>query len=300
MLGPSRILVSWRRLGPVEVSSSLKNPQLVGSRMKSHEVIQKSLRVIVIQFYTIFLDDFFGNESFDPYQVYTTKIYIPLRTFFMQTTKQSCFIPASFGPRHVMAMDATIVMSCCQTLKTWDMFLFVSSSMKLWVLVPAFVLIFGGKVDGQVIHQLKKHGFQVEVLPLRLGDGPFSSHRQHRVACAALRSKCREVCVKTQWDHWRFSVGKATLRWYIAREKDRAMEGDGCVYWLGPVMVISFVFNFLPEIWGRWTHFDEHSLQMGWFNQPAKEAKDECDSLLMSIHDDSLTHDPLLVIHLPK
>ena len=78
------------------------------------------------------------------------------------------------------------------------------------------------------------------------------------------------------------------------------MEGDGCVYWLGPVMVISFVFNFLPEIWGRWTHFDEHSLQMGWFNQPAKEAKDECDSLLMSIHDDSLTHDPLLVIHLPK
>ena len=24
--------------------------------------------------------------------------------------------------------------------------------------------------------------------------------------------------------------------------------------------------NFTPEILGRWTHFDEHIFQMGWFN----------------------------------
>ena len=25
-------------------------------------------------------------------------------------------------------------------------------------------------------------------------------------------------------------------------------------------------FHFHPENWGRWTHFDEHIFQMGWFN----------------------------------
>ena len=25
-------------------------------------------------------------------------------------------------------------------------------------------------------------------------------------------------------------------------------------------------FMFIPIIWGRWTHFDEHIFQMGWFN----------------------------------
>ena len=25
-------------------------------------------------------------------------------------------------------------------------------------------------------------------------------------------------------------------------------------------------WNFHPETWGRWTHFDEHIFQMGWFN----------------------------------
>lgn len=70
------------KAGPGGSFEFVEKPQLVGSRMKSHEVIQKSLMIIVLQFYTIFLDYFFGNESFDPYQVYTTKIYIPLRTFF--------------------------------------------------------------------------------------------------------------------------------------------------------------------------------------------------------------------------
>ena len=27
-----------------------------------------------------------------------------------------------------------------------------------------------------------------------------------------------------------------------------------------------FYFYFHPENWGRWTHFDEHIFQMGWFN----------------------------------
>ena len=26
------------------------------------------------------------------------------------------------------------------------------------------------------------------------------------------------------------------------------------------------IFYFQPELWGRWTHFDEHIFQMGWFN----------------------------------
>ena len=29
-------------------------------------------------------------------------------------------------------------------------------------------------------------------------------------------------------------------------------------------VVVSNIFCFHPEIWGRWTHFDEHSFQMGW------------------------------------
>ena len=30
------------------------------------------------------------------------------------------------------------------------------------------------------------------------------------------------------------------------------------------------IFYFHPELWGRWTHFDEHIFQVGWFNhQPA-------------------------------
>ena len=33
---------------------------------------------------------------------------------------------------------------------------------------------------------------------------------------------------------------------------------------------LKYFWNFHPELWGRWTQFDEHSFQMGWFNhQPA-------------------------------
>ena len=28
----------------------------------------------------------------------------------------------------------------------------------------------------------------------------------------------------------------------------------------------SNIFYFHPENWGRWTHFDVHIFQMGWFN----------------------------------
>ena len=30
-------------------------------------------------------------------------------------------------------------------------------------------------------------------------------------------------------------------------------------------------FYFHPEIWGRWTHFDEHIFQTGWFNHQPDE-----------------------------
>ena len=30
----------------------------------------------------------------------------------------------------------------------------------------------------------------------------------------------------------------------------------------------NYFWNFHPENWGRWTHFDEHIFQMGWFNHP--------------------------------
>ena len=181
------------------------------------------------------------------------------------------------------------------------------------------VLILGGKVDGQVIHQLKKLGFQVEVLPLRLGDGPFSSHRQHRVACAALRSKCREVCVKTQWDHWRFSVFKATVQWYIAREKDRAMEGDGCVYWLGPRWWFQLFSIFTPKFGEDEPILTSIACRWGWFNHQSALRR----LRMKAIHAQTLkvwsflptfgwfiTHEyswwfinpwaKLLVIHLPK
>ena len=42
-----------------------------------------------------------------------------------------------------------------------------------------------------------------------------------------------------------------------------------CVFSLGKKMVwlvVSMIFYFHPENWGRWTHFDEHIFQMGWFN----------------------------------
>ena len=31
-------------------------------------------------------------------------------------------------------------------------------------------------------------------------------------------------------------------------------------------MATHIFFSFHPETWGRWTHFDEHIFQMGWFN----------------------------------
>ena len=31
----------------------------------------------------------------------------------------------------------------------------------------------------------------------------------------------------------------------------------------------NYVFIFTPTTWGRWTHFDEHIFQMGWFNHQA-------------------------------
>ena len=37
-------------------------------------------------------------------------------------------------------------------------------------------------------------------------------------------------------------------------------------------VVVSNIFYFHPENWGRWTHFDEHIFQMGWFNhQPVEK-----------------------------
>ena len=30
---------------------------------------------------------------------------------------------------------------------------------------------------------------------------------------------------------------------------------------------LKYFFNFHPENWGRWTHFDEHIFQMGWNHQ---------------------------------
>ena len=30
-------------------------------------------------------------------------------------------------------------------------------------------------------------------------------------------------------------------------------------------MVVSHIFYFYPETWGRWTHFDEHIFQTGWW-----------------------------------
>ena len=29
---------------------------------------------------------------------------------------------------------------------------------------------------------------------------------------------------------------------------------------------LKYFWNFHPEPWGRWTQFDEHIFQMGWFN----------------------------------
>ena len=29
---------------------------------------------------------------------------------------------------------------------------------------------------------------------------------------------------------------------------------------------LKYFWNFHPDLWGRWTHFDEHIFQMGWFN----------------------------------
>ena len=40
--------------------------------------------------------------------------------------------------------------------------------------------------------------------------------------------------------------------------------------WLTRWWQLKYVWNFHPENWGRWTHFDEHILQMGWNHQPAK------------------------------
>ena len=37
-------------------------------------------------------------------------------------------------------------------------------------------------------------------------------------------------------------------------------------------MVVSNIFHFHPENWGRWTHFDEQIFQMGWSNhQPGMD-----------------------------
>ena len=47
------------------------------------------------------------------------------------------------------------------------------------------------------------------------------------------------------------------------------IHGDDMCFSLGKKMVwlvVSMIFYFHPENWGRWTHFDEHIFQMGWFN----------------------------------
>ena len=157
-----RILVSWRRLGG--------SYTLLGAWQ--HEVIQKSLIVIqlgggfkhflcsprlgeMIQFDYILFSNGLKPPTrqcfFDVCFLYvmnplTPTKSTPLRStyrsewLFLPTTKQGCFIPASFRHEHVVALDAS--WSFCQTLKTWDMFLIVSSSMIFLVVVPPFVHVF--------------------------------------------------------------------------------------------------------------------------------------------------------------
>ena len=38
-------------------------------------------------------------------------------------------------------------------------------------------------------------------------------------------------------------------------------------------MVVSNIFNFHPEDWGRWTHFDEHIFSDGWVQPPTSVDK---------------------------
>ena len=40
----------------------------------------------------------------------------------------------------------------------------------------------------------------------------------------------------------------------------------GCNLFISSWVVVSNSFYFHPEPWGRWTQFDEHIFQMGWFN----------------------------------
>ena len=54
---------------------------------------------------------------------------------------------------------------------------------------------------------------------------------------------CEEICSMERSPMW---------RWHL----------DDMVVWV----VVSNMFYFHPENWGRWTHFDEHIFQMGWFN----------------------------------
>ena len=38
------------------------------------------------------------------------------------------------------------------------------------------------------------------------------------------------------------------------------------INWWTRCWQLKYVFNVHPENWGRWTHFDDHIFQMGWFN----------------------------------
>ena len=52
----------------------------------------------------------------------------------------------------------------------------------------------------------------------------------------------------------------------------------------------SNIFYFHPENWGRWTHFDEHIFQMGWFNH---QLENLCQLWIrMAKNKDSLTLAP--------
>ena len=89
------------------------------------------------------------------------------------------------------------------------------------------------------------------------------------------------VCRRRFFWGWKHLVGCGLCKRIIKRigkeshEKSRVFQHPG---WLKVVknqvlqtsllswMVVSNIFYFHPENWRRWTHFDEHIFQRGWFN----------------------------------
>ena len=43
-------------------------------------------------------------------------------------------------------------------------------------------------------------------------------------------------------------------------------------------LVVSNMFYFHPKTWGRWTHFDKHMFQLGWFNHQLGTRRDTAPS----------------------